>query len=259
MSITRHAAVYLILAAGFLPALTGDSDPPAGDEIFARVEAEAHRRQSELTRYSGARQYRMQNARFGKEATVGLRMNYRQLEGERYTVLTRSGSVKLGGIIDKVLESEAGASMPRETIRHQITSANYRFRLLPSEVTAGRRCYVLELTPRSKSRFLLFGKAWVDAESYGVVRIEGQFAASMSILVGAPRMVEEFAAVRGFWMPAHVRCATSSFLLGPTELDISFSDYHLDPDPEGKSRPDGSRGLDSAGDRNKPEGIPLPN
>jgi hypothetical protein len=81
-----------------------------------------------------------------------------------------------------------------------------------------------------KTQYLIVGKAWVDAESYAVVRLEGQFAASMSILVGAPRITEEFIEVNGFWMPGHVRSVTSSFLLGPTELDILFSNYQLDRD-----------------------------
>jgi hypothetical protein len=157
-------------------------------------------------------------------------MNYRQVEGERYTVLTRSGSDRLGNIIDQVLASEAGASLPPENARHEITSVNYRVRLLGIEVAAGRSCYVLELAPRTKNRLLIVGRAWVDSGSYAVVRIEGQFAASLSILVGAPRISEDFVDVDGFWLPGHVRSVTSSFLLGPTELDILFSNYQLDRD-----------------------------
>jgi hypothetical protein len=157
-------------------------------------------------------------------------MNYHQVEGERYTVLTRSGSEKLNGIIDKVLASEAGASLPPENTRHQITSTNYRVRLHGTEVAAGRNCYVLELEPRLKNRFLIVGKIWVDIGSYGVIRIEGQFAANISILVGAPHISQEFVEVRGFWLPGHVKSVTSSLLLGPTELDIRFSNYQLPQD-----------------------------
>jgi hypothetical protein len=159
-----------------------------------------------------------------------VRMSYRQVEGERYTVLTRSGSDKLNGIIDKVLASETDASLPPENVRHQISSTNYRVRLLGTEVAAGRSCYVLELAPKMKNRFLIIGKAWVDSGSYAVVRIEGRFAASISILVGAPRLTEDFVEVGGFWLPGHVRSVTSSLLLGPTELDIVFSNYQLDQD-----------------------------
>ncbi len=218
----------LLIAAGALvsPLMPG-SAALSCDEILSKIETENIRRHLLLNDYSGTRQYTLQNSRFGQEASVALLMNYSHSEGERYTVLKRSGSGKLNGIIDKVLASEAGASSPLELARHDITSANYRVRLLRNEVTAGRDCYVLDLSPRLKSRFLIAGKAWVDTGSYAVVRIEGQFASSLSVLVGAPRISEEFAEVGGFWMPAHVRSVSSSVLLGPTELDILYSDYRL--------------------------------
>jgi len=216
--------------AALIPTFTAGPVVLSSHEILARLESENNRRHLLLKEYSGSRQYTLQNERFGKQAAVAVLMSYRQVDGERYTVLTRSGSDKLGEIIDKVLASEAGASLPPENARHEINSANYRVRLLGTEPAAGRDCYVLELTPRIKNRLLIVGKAWVDAGSYAVVRIEGQFAASLSILVGAPRISEEFVEVGGFWLPWHVRSITSSFLLGPTELDILFSNYQLDRD-----------------------------
>lgn len=220
----------LIVTAVLSPALKAGSLTPSSDEILFRVENENTRRHKLMKEYSGSREYTLQNLRFGKQAEVVVLMNYRQFEGERYTVLTRSGSDRLGGIIDMVLASEVGASLPSENARHEVTSVNYRVRLLGTEVAAGRICYVLDLTPRIKNRFLIVGKAWVDAGSYAVVRIEGQFAASLSILVGAPHISEEFVELQGFWLPAHVRSVASSFLLGPTELDIVFSNYQFDRD-----------------------------
>lgn len=126
-----------------------------------------------------------------------------------------------------MLVSETSASLPPEKARHQITAANYRVRLLGTELAAGRTCYILQLAPRTRNHLLIVGKAWVDAESYAVVRIEGQFAASMSILLGTPRISEEFIEMNGFWLPGHVRSVTSSFLLGQTELNILYSNYQF--------------------------------
>jgi hypothetical protein len=221
-----------MIIGGLFGTLTADSVAPTSNEILARVESETNRRHDLLKEYSGSRQYTLQNPRFGKRAAVGVMMSYRQAEGERYTVLTRSGSNSLNGVIDKVLASEAGASVPPENALHQINSANYRVRLLGTEVAAGRSCYVLELMPKIRSKFLIAGKAWVDAGSYGVVRLEGQFTASSSVLIGAPSISEEFIEVQGFWLPGHVRSITSSLLLGPTEMEILFSNYRLDQDPQ---------------------------
>jgi hypothetical protein len=223
---------YLIIIGGLFGTVTADTVAPSSNEILARIESETNRRHVQLKEYSGSRQYTLHNTRFGKRAAVDVLMNYRQVDGERYTVLTRSGSDSLNSVIDKVLASEAGASVPPENALHQISSANYRVRLLGTEVAAGRSCYVLELSPKIKSKFLIVGKAWVDADSYGVVRLEGQFAASSSVLIGAPSISEEFIEVQGFWLPGHVRSITASLLLGPTEMDILFSNYQLDRNPQ---------------------------
>lgn len=230
LAAARAAHAQSAQISSLIPAFTAGLVAPSSDEILARLESGNNRRHVLLKSYSDSRQYTLENERFGKQAAVAVRMSYRQVEGEHYTVLTRSGSDRLGGIIDRVLASEAGASLPPENAHHEITSANYRVRLLRRELAAGRSCYVLELTPRSKSPLLIAGKVWVDAGSYAVVRIEGRFAASLSILVGAPSISEEFVQVDGFWLPGHVRSVTSSFLLGPTELNIRFSNYQLDGD-----------------------------
>jgi hypothetical protein len=225
-----HRLGCLIVIGGVVLTATADSVAPSGDEILARIESEANRRHALLREFSVSRQYTLHNLRFGKEAAVAVLMSYHQADGDRFTVVTRSGSDALNGIVDKVLASEVDESLPPANAQHQITGVNYRVRLLGTEALGGRSCYVLELTPRIKSRFLIAGKAWVDTLSYAVVRIEGQFAASISILLGAPRMSEEFVEVNGFWMPGHVRSVTSSMLLGPTELDIQFSNYQFHQD-----------------------------
>lgn len=211
--------------------VTADLVRPSNEEILARIETENMRRHTLLKAYSGSRQYTLENPLFSQPAVVALRMNYQRAEGERYTVLTRTGPARLNSIIDKVLASEAGASLPPEDAQRQINSTNYRIRLLSTEVAGGRDCYVVELAPRIKNRFLIIGKAWVDTGSYAVVRIEGQFAASVSILIGAPHISEDFVEVHGFWLPGHVRSVTSSFLLGSSELEILFSNYQLDRQP----------------------------
>jgi hypothetical protein len=229
LKLKPHLGHFLIfvLVSGVVTGLGADGPALKSDQILRGIEIENTRRRTLLKEYSGSRQYTLQNARFGKRAAVAVLMNYRQFAGESYTVLTRSGSDKLNGIIDQVIASERVVSLSPENARHDIASANYRVRLLGTEVAAGRRCYVLDLEPKIKSRFLIVGRAWIDAGSYSVVRIDGQFAASLSILVGAPHITEEFVEVNGFWLPAHVRSVSSGILLGPTELDILFSNYQL--------------------------------
>jgi negative regulator of sigma E activity len=217
----------LVIGTVLLAAAAGSGTSP-GDELLIRIESETNRRHTLLKEYTGSRQYTLQNSRFGKQAAASVLMSYHEPRGEQYTVVSRSGSDQLGSIIDRVLASEANASLPVEKARHEINSTNYRGHLLGTAVVAGRICHVLELTPRIKHRFLIVGKVWVDTASYAVVRIEGRFATKLSMLLGAPRIDEDFVEIQGFWLPRHVRSVTSSFLLGASELDVRFSDYRLE-------------------------------
>src|SRR5947208_12886964 len=121
--------VFLIGLAGLLRSVTADPAELSGDEILTRLENETIRRHALLKEYSGSRQYTLQNMRFGKQAATSVVMNFSQPEGERYTILERSGSDRLNGIIDKIIASEAVASVPPEKGRHDVTAANYTVRL----------------------------------------------------------------------------------------------------------------------------------
>jgi hypothetical protein len=216
-----------LLLAGCLLVLAPGQDNGAAESVLAKVELESGRRHIGLKEYSGSRVYTLLNQRFGKEAATTVLAKYRAAEGERFTILERSGSDRLNGIIDQVLSTESAESVPPVNLRREISAANYRVRLLGTEMASGRNCYVLALTPRRKQQSLIAGKAWVDATTFAVVRIDGQFAASVSMFLGAPRIVEDFVEVGGYWLPGHVRSVTSSLLLGPTSLEIVFSNYQL--------------------------------
>ena len=221
--------VLLTISLAFLHGRAAEPPPLSADEILRRVEHENGRRRELLKEYSGSRRYTLLNGRFGKEAAVAIEMKYRDADGETFTVVTQSGSDKLVGIINSVLASESHASAPAEQSQHQLSAANYRVHLLGTESVDGRTCFVLALAPRMKAQFLIVGKAWVDAESFGTVRLEGQFASSVSILLGAPHLREDYVEVSGFWLPGHVHSITSSLLLGQSDLDIIFSNYQLTP------------------------------
>ena len=51
--------------------------------------------------------------------------------------------------------------------------------------------------------------------------------------IDLPHTPKEFIELHGFWLPGHVKSVTSSFLLGPTNLEIQFSNYQLEP-PEAR-------------------------
>jgi hypothetical protein len=198
---------------------------PAGEEILSRVAETSVRRHA--ISYTGTRKYTLRNARFDKQASVTVKVSYSPGEGKRFSVLEQTGSDKLVDIINRLLDSEAEASRPARLKAVAISPANYKVHLRGMETVNGRSCYVLDLSAKSHSKYLLNGTAWVDRSTFGVVKIDGITAASISMWVGAPHVIEELGDVGGYWLPVHTRSVSSSFLLGTSELEIRHWGYQV--------------------------------
>jgi hypothetical protein len=197
----------------------------SGEEILARVANTTSKRHA--ISYSGLREYRLRNFRFDKEAVVIVQETYRPGEGNEFTVVERSGSPKLIGIVEKLLGSEAEASRPEKGSDHGINPANYEAQLRGSRTIAGRVCYVLDLTAKHKSKYLINGTLWVDPASYSIVRLEGSTAASVSMWIGAPQIAGDYSEIDGLWLPNRTRSVSSGMLLGISELEIRYTGYQV--------------------------------
>lgn len=198
---------------------------PSADEILAAISGTSAVRRD--TPYSGVRQYTIRNARFGKSAMVRVRMSSLPVQGTVFTIEERSGTHKLTSVIEKILASEAEASRPGKSAENEIAPSNYAARIRGTEMVGPHDCYVLELTPKAKSKYLLSGTVWVDKQTYGVVRLSGTTAASVSLWVGTPQILEDFRPIDGVWLPSHLVSTSTSMLLGESSLEIQFADYQV--------------------------------
>ena len=201
----------------------GDDGNVTSEAILARVTESSMR--GRANSYSCLREYRLRNYRFDKDAMVVVEVTYRPDSGKALTVLQQSGSPKLLEILEKLFASEVAASKPASFEDYEISAANYRVRFSGAGVAGGRNCYAIELIPKRKSKFLIKGTAWVDQTSYGLVRLEGVTATSLSIWVGTPHIMQDFGQVNGLWLPSHTGSVSSGFLLGRSELEIQYSNY----------------------------------
>lgn len=223
--LTEVSVFFSCLAWPIVHAATLEN-APSSDEILARVADASVKRQA--VSHSGFQEYRLHNLRFDKEAVVFAQVSYCPSEGKQFTVLERRGSPKLAEIVEKLLASEAEASRPAKLREHVIGPANYVACLRSVETKAGRACYVLDLMPKRKSKYLIRGTAWVDRNSYDVVRLEGAPAGSVSMWVGSPHIQQEFSEFDGIWLPIHTLAVSSSLLLGTSELEIRYKDYMIE-------------------------------
>jgi outer membrane lipoprotein-sorting protein len=218
--ILQSVLLFLLLATF---AAAGSSQ--SSKDILARVSATTARRHA--VEYAGERTYAIQNTRFHKTATVQVRVSFQPDVGKTFTILDHSGSSKLFEIVQKLLTSEAESSRPANRGQYEIGPDNYDADIRGQEAVEGRTCYVLNLTPKNRSKYLISGTVWVDKDTYGIVRLEGTTSSNVSYWVGSPHIVEHFAPVEGIWLPRRTKSISSTTLLGESELEIHYSDYRV--------------------------------
>ena len=196
------------------------------DEIVNRMNKAEDQRRSDLHHFSATRRYILRNERWNRNAEMTVDVNYRKGDGKRFRILSAQGSPDLKDrVFNRLLEGEGEASRSTNEDPSRITSANYSFRLIGSELMAGRRCYVIELHPKRKEKHLINGKAWIDAEDYGLARMEGRPSANITFWVGKPYIVQNFARMHGQWLASGNHSIAESRLLGKTEMFIQYSNY----------------------------------
>lgn len=221
----------VLLDAGELPSQGRSNVPPvlpSDQEITARINQRGRQRLENLRNYSVIRTYKLHNSRLNDDAVMTVRLNYRRGAGKSFEVLETRNAEGMGRrVLQRLIDTEARTSRKESHDRLEITGANYSFHVSGVAEVDGRRCYVVTLTPKRKSKYLIQGKAWVDATDFAMVRWEGRPAASLSFWVGKPYIVQDFQKVGAFWMPSRNHSESSSFLLGSSVLAIDYSDYEV--------------------------------
>jgi hypothetical protein len=85
------------------------------------------------------------------------------------------------------------------------------------------------LKPKFEKRYLIRGKAWVDATDYAVIRMEGTFAKSPSFWAREVKTSLEYTKHGDFWLPVRSRSQTDALLFGSSEVTIEYYDHAVEP------------------------------
>ncbi|HTX77679.1 MAG TPA: hypothetical protein VMD29_15825 [Terracidiphilus sp.] len=161
-------------------------------------------------------------------AEMTVKTTYTRDVGKSYQIVSESGSELLKKeVLERTLENEEVMNEPANRAQELITSANYEMTLQGEEAVDGRDCYVVEIAPRRSAAFLFRGKIWVDAANEDIARLEGVATKSASMLTGPAQVERRYAEVDGFPMATHASATVSSWLLGPTRVEIEYSDYAI--------------------------------
>ena len=194
--------------------------------MISGIDKAQQNREQTLVGYAAIEHYVVRNSRFTENAELLARVSYQKDLGKNYEVIWRKGPQLLQErVINHILREDTMLSRRPERSHILLTSANYAMTLQGMDRIQGKQCYVVNIHPRLHKFSLIEGKAWVDAEDFSLLRIEGRPAASPSFWIPRPFIEREYIVLHGFSFPKHSRATSKGFFTGRSELDIDYSEY----------------------------------
>jgi hypothetical protein len=227
------ARVFLLAILSAFSFADADVHPPpplSTDVIVQRLMAANAQRSHALRGYQGTRAYHLDyHGIFGShEAAMQVEAVYTAPERKDFKVVSQSGSkVLINHVLVKLLSSEQEAQKEQNRKELEISPKNYDFALAGTEHTPGGDFYVLEVSPKGKSKYLYRGKLWIDARDFAVARMQGEPAKNPSIWVSHTQIEYRWAKIEGFWLPVHNESVTQVRMGGKAVLTIDYTDYQV--------------------------------
>ena len=193
-------------------------------EIVSRM-VETHTQEVAQRRaYNLTRDYRIyEGAAPQPKSEITASVNFLPPQEKTFSILTSTGGMA-ERMVRKALEREV--ELAHDPSVSQITTANYDFELTGEESLNGNRCYVLALHPKRKTKDLLNGRLWVDADRFSIRQVEGEPAVAPSWWVKNVHVVLTYKEVDGMWIQTNTEATAHIRMAGDYKLvshDVSFA------------------------------------
>jgi outer membrane lipoprotein-sorting protein len=202
----------------------------SAEQVAKKLQENNAQRAAALNQFNGTRIYRMRYIGFpsDREAEMVVHVTYRSPDSKTFSVVSQSGSkIIQDRVFKKLLEGEQEASSEENRRNTALTAENYDFTLAGYETTAEGNQYVLNISPRTRNKYLYRGKIWVDAKDFAVVRIEAEPARNPSFWIKRTEVRHRYVKVNDFWLPAENHTESVIRLGGKAILSIEYKDYKI--------------------------------
>jgi hypothetical protein len=216
----------LVMLALVTAASAARAEMPAIQQVSARMAETKSQESATVRNYTVLRHYSLAVPHAAHVAEMMVRLTYSYPGHKKFDVLWERGA---NSIQKRVLRKLLIAEEDSSRFDTRVTADNYDFRLEGEETVEGRLCYVLRLKPKVSNKYLLRGRAWVDAIDFAVVRVEGTPVDDGSFWIRNTRVAQRYKKVAGFWLPAVNKADSEVRIFGPAHLTIESLDYQISP------------------------------
>jgi len=205
------------------------AEMPAIQQVSARMAETKSQEAAAIRNYTVLRHYSLSVPHAAHVGEMMVRLTYTYPGHKKFEVLWERGTNAIQKrVFRKLLTAEEDASH----FDTRVTADNYNFRLEGAETLDGQRCYVLGITPRVTGKYLLRGRAWVDATDFAVVRVEGEPVNDGSFWIRNTHVAQRYRKVGRFWLPAVNKADSDVRIFGQARLTIESLDYQISPSDE---------------------------
>lgn len=143
-----------------------------------------------------------------------------------FTIISESGpKIIVDRVLKKLLESEAEAALPEVRARTLLNRDNYNFTLIGYDGHANQ--YLLQVSPKKKSKYVYAGQIWVDGKDFAVTRIQAEPAQNPSFWTKKSEICQLYARMQEFWLPVRNESRSDIRLGGRAILTIDYKNYRL--------------------------------
>jgi hypothetical protein len=213
-----------------------DSTPPSSstslsaDQVVDNLVRKNEERAQALRHSEATRVYRLVYHGFpgDREAEMTVQATYDSPASKEFKVISQTGSKLVQDrVFKRLLESEKEAAEPAMNARTQLNRDNYTFQLLSYEPSQTGGQYVLQVTPKAKSKYVYHGKVWVDGTDFAVTHIEAEPALNPSFWTKKNEIRHDYTKVDSFWLPTRNESVSYVRLGGRATLTIEYKDYRV--------------------------------
>ncbi len=194
--------------------------------VLTELATHNEERRTALHDYTVLRTYQVVDLKGKVHAEEIGRMEFVSPDKKIFTVTSESGSGLVQHMaLNPLINSEIEAAAGKEHHDSAISADNYSLNLLGEQQAGPYRCFVAEVRPKRKDKYLFEGKLWIDVEDYSVVRIEGHPAKKLSFWIQRADFVRQYQKINGFWLPQKDQTLVQVRLYGKKVLTIDHQDY----------------------------------